>query len=60
MDTNENIYCEQYTGFEMMLVSACRQIKKDDVIFNAFHWPFLAIHMAKLLYLPDLFLAIEV
>jgi len=60
MDINEKKYCEQYTGFEMMLVSACRQIKKDDIIFNAFHWPFLAVHMAKLLYFPDLFLAMEV
>ncbi|MBA7700484.1 3-oxoadipate CoA-transferase subunit B [subsurface metagenome] len=60
MDINERKYCEEYTGFEMMLVSASRQIKKDDIIFNAFHWPFLAVHMAKLLNFPDLFLAMEV
>ena len=60
MDTNENKYCEEYTGFEMMLVSACRQIKKDDIIFNAIQWPFLAVHMAKLLHFPDLLMAMEV
>ncbi len=60
MDTNENEYCEEYTGFEMMLVSASRQIKKDDIIFNAIQWPFLAVHMAKLLHFPDLLMAMEV
>jgi len=53
-------FCTEYTGFEMMLVSACRQIKNDDIVFNAFHWPFLAVHMAKLLHCPDLFAVLEV
>lgn len=44
----------------MMLVSACRQIRRDDVVFNAFHWPFLAVHMAKLLHFPNLFTVLEV
>ena len=60
MDIDDKEYCKEYTGFEMMLVSACRQIKKDDLIFNAFHWPFLVVHMAKLLHFPDLFNAMEV
>ncbi|KKM91315.1 hypothetical protein LCGC14_1229790 [marine sediment metagenome] len=54
------IKCKEYTGFEMMLVSASRQIKKNDLVFNAFHWPFLAVHMAKLLHFPDLFSVLEV
>ncbi|KKM94571.1 hypothetical protein LCGC14_1196980 [marine sediment metagenome] len=53
-------FCHEYTGFEMMLVSACRQIRNDDIVFNAFHWPFLAVHMAKLLHCPDLFTVLEV
>ncbi|MHA1349415.1 MAG: CoA-transferase subunit beta, partial [Promethearchaeota archaeon] len=48
------------TGFEMMLISACRQIKDEDIVFNAFHWPFLAVHMAKLLHAPNLFTVLEV
>ncbi|MBA7627277.1 hypothetical protein ES703_34739 [subsurface metagenome] len=60
MGTNDKEFCNEYTGFEMMLVSACRQIKNDDIVFNAFHWPFLAVHMAKLLHCPDLFAVLEV
>ncbi|MHA1471568.1 MAG: CoA-transferase subunit beta [Promethearchaeota archaeon] len=60
MDTNEKIYCKEYTSFEMMLVSACRQIRDDDIVFNAFHWPFLVVHMAKLLHAPNLFTVLEV
>jgi len=61
MDSEEKEnYCEEYTGFEMMLVSASRQIKKGDLIFNAFHWPFLAVHMARLLHFPDLYNVIEI
>ncbi len=60
MGINDKKYCDEYTGFEMMLVSACRHIKNNDIIFNAFHWPFLAVHMAKLLHFPDLFLVMEV
>lgn len=60
MDIDKTQYCEEYTGFEMMLVSACRQLRNDDVVFNAFHWPFLAVHMAKQLHAPDLFFVLEV
>lgn len=60
MDFKEKKFCEEYTGFEMMLVSACRQINNNDIVFNAFHWPFLAVHMAKLLHCPDLFSVLEV
>ena len=61
MDTEEEKkYCSEYTGFEMMLVSASRQVKEDDIIFNAFHWPFLVVHMARLLHFPDLYNVIEI
>ncbi|MFX1376732.1 MAG: CoA-transferase subunit beta [Promethearchaeota archaeon] len=61
MDSDrEKKYCEEYTGYEMMLVSASRQVKKTDIIFNAFHWPFLVVHMARLLYFPDLYNVIEI
>ncbi|MHA1376915.1 MAG: CoA-transferase subunit beta [Candidatus Helarchaeota archaeon] len=60
MGINEKEYCKDFTGFEMMLISACRQIKNDDIVFNAIQWPFLAVHMAKLLHAPDLFLVMEV
>ncbi|MHA1729378.1 MAG: CoA-transferase subunit beta [Promethearchaeota archaeon] len=59
LEIDEKEYCKEFTGFEMMLVSACRQIKNDDIVFNAFHWPFLAVHMAKMLHAPDVFFAIE-
>lgn len=39
-------YCEEYSGFEMMLVAAARELKDGDVVFNAFQWPFLAVYMA--------------
>ena len=52
--------CTEYTGYEMMLVSASRQVKKSDIIFNAFHWPFLVVHMARLLHFPDLYNVIEI
>jgi len=60
MGIDEKEYCEEFTGFEMMLVSACRQIKNDDIVFNAIQWPFLAVHMAKQLHAPDLFMVMEV
>ena len=61
MDTEEEKkYCSEYTGFEMMLVSASRQVKEDDIIFNAFHWPFLVVHMARLLRFPDPYNVIEI
>ena len=60
MVIEEENYGKEYTGFEMMLVSACRQIRHDDVVFNAFHWPFLVVHMAKLLRFPNLFTVMEV
>jgi len=59
MDINDSKYCKEYTGFEMMLVSACREIKEDDIVFNAFHWPFLAVQMARLLNFPNLFTVLE-
>jgi glutaconate CoA-transferase subunit B len=59
-NVEEEQFCTEYTGYEMMLVSACRQIKKDDIIFNAFHWPYLVVHMARLLNFPDLFNVIEI
>ena len=49
----------KFTGYEMMLIAASRTIRNDDIVFNAFHWPFLAVHMAKQLHAPDLFFAIE-
>jgi len=61
MDSEEEKnYCRQYTGYEMMLISASRQIKKSDIIFNAFHWPFLVVHIARLLHFPDLYNVIEI
>lgn len=60
MVSKESEYCKEFTGFEMMLISACRQIKNNDIVFNAIQWPFLAVHMAKLLHAPDLFLVMEV
>lgn len=60
MDTNkEKDYCSEYTGYEMMLLSASREIKENDIIFNAFHWPFLVVHIARLLHFPDLYNVIE-
>jgi glutaconate CoA-transferase subunit B len=52
-------YQGKYTGYEMMLIAASRTIMNDDIVFNAFHWPFLAVHMAKQLHAPDVFFAIE-
>ncbi|MHA2288211.1 MAG: CoA-transferase subunit beta [Promethearchaeota archaeon] len=61
MDTKKEIeFCSEYTGYEMMLISASRQVRKDDVIFNAFHWPFLVAHIARLLHYPNLYNVIEI
>ncbi len=56
----EKKYCTEYTGYEMMLISASRQIKANDIIFNAFHWPYLAVHIARLLHFPNLYTVIEI
>ncbi len=56
----EKEYCDEYSGYEMMLISATRQIKESDLIFNAFHWPFLVVHMARLLHFPNLYNVIEI
>ena len=56
----EKKYCNEYTDYEMMLVSASRQIKANDIIFNAFHWPYLVVHMARLLHFPDLYTVVEI
>ncbi len=52
-------YCEEYTGFEMMLIAAAREIKDGEVIFNAFQWPFLAVYMALNLHAPNISMVFE-
>ena len=52
-------YCKEYSGFEMMLVSAAREIKNEEVVFNAFQWPFLAVYMAFRLHAPDMQMVFE-
>ena len=42
-----------YTPFEMMLISAARQIDNSDLIFSAFQWPTLAVYIAKQTHAPD-------
>ncbi|MHA1277775.1 MAG: CoA-transferase subunit beta [Candidatus Helarchaeota archaeon] len=52
-------YCDEYTGFEMMLIAAAREIKDEEVVFNAFQWPFLAVYMAFNLHAPDISMVFE-
>jgi glutaconate CoA-transferase subunit B len=52
-------YCKEYTGFEMMLVAAAREIKDGEVVFNAFQWPFLAVYIAFNLHAPDIKMVFE-
>ena len=52
-------YCEEYTEFEMMLITAAREIKDGEVVFNAFQWPFLAVYIAFNLYAPNIQLVFE-
>ncbi|MFX1500650.1 MAG: CoA-transferase subunit beta [Promethearchaeota archaeon] len=56
----EKKYCTEYTGYEMMLISASRQINANDIIFNAFHWPYLVVHIARLPHFPNLYTFIEI
>ncbi len=52
-------YCKEFSGFEMMLVAAAREIKDGEVVFNAFQWPFLAVYMAFKLHAPNISMVFE-
>ncbi|MDD1778304.1 MAG: hypothetical protein LUQ65_09060 [Candidatus Helarchaeota archaeon] len=52
-------YCEKYTGFEMMLVAAAREIKNGEKVFNTFQWSFMAVYMALNLHAPNIQMVFE-
>ena len=43
-----------HTLFEMMLISAARQIVDGETVFSAFQWPTLAVYIAKQTHAPNL------
>lgn len=43
----------EFTSFEMMLISAARQITEGEIIFSAFQWPTLAVYIAKQTHAPE-------
>jgi glutaconate CoA-transferase subunit B len=49
----------KYTGFEMMLITAARQIENNDTLFGAIQWPFLVLQIANKLHAPDLNIVLE-
>ncbi|MHA1269950.1 MAG: CoA-transferase subunit beta [Candidatus Helarchaeota archaeon] len=51
--------CKEFTGFEMMLISAARLIKNGDVVFGAIQWPLLIIQIANRLHAPNITIILE-
>lgn len=48
-----------YTPFEMMILTAARQIKNGDALFVGFHWPMVAERIARRLHAPDIYCVYE-
>jgi glutaconate CoA-transferase subunit B len=50
---------EDFTPFEMMIVTAARQIRNGDALFVGFHWPMVASRVARRLHAPDIYCVYE-
>lgn len=46
---------ENFTPFEMMILTAAKQIKNGDALFVGFHWPMVASRVARRLRAPDIY-----
>ncbi len=50
---------ENFTPFEMMILTAAKQIKNGDALFVGFHWPMVAVRVARRLHAPDIYCVYE-
>jgi len=50
---------QQYTPFEMMILTASKQIQNGDALFVGFHWPMVASRVARRLHAPDIYCVYE-
>lgn len=50
---------EPYTPFEMMILTAAKQIENGDALFVGFHWPMVASRVARRLHAPDIYCVYE-
>jgi glutaconate CoA-transferase subunit B len=50
---------EKFTPFEMMILTAAKQIKNGDALFVGFHWPMVASRVARRLHAPDIYCVYE-
>ncbi len=48
-----------YSPFEMMILTAARQIRNGDALFVGFHWPMVASRVARRLHAPDIYCVYE-
>ncbi len=49
----------EYTPFEMMILTASKQIKNGDALFVGFHWPMVASRVARRPHAPDIYCCYE-
>jgi glutaconate CoA-transferase subunit B len=50
---------EGFSLFEMMILTAAKQIKNWDALFVGFHWPMVAARVARRLHAPDIYCVYE-
>jgi glutaconate CoA-transferase subunit B len=50
---------QDYIPFEMMLLTAAKQVKNGDALFVGFHWPMVASRIARRLHAPDIYCVYE-
>ena len=50
---------QDYTSFEMMILTAAKQIQNGDALFVGFHWPMVASRVARRLHAPDIYCVYE-
>jgi len=50
---------EDFSSFEMMILTAAKQIKNGDALFVGFHWPMVASRVARRLHAPDIYCVYE-
>jgi len=50
---------ENFTSFEMMILTAAKQVKNGDALFIGFHWPMVASRVARRLHAPDIYCVYE-
>lgn len=50
---------EDYTPFEMMILTAAKEIPPEGALFVGFHWPMVASRIARRLHAPNIYCVYE-